>query len=138
MNLRHPHATAPDIWKTIQNLDKNTRFNPDPEVEGVNELRRDIRGGLRSNLEQATPGLKPLTQRYGDLKGAEEALDKSMFGGTTLSRMAKVPMFPIESTIGKAMYRGGRALQGAAPLARVGMQSAPVASFLNTLRKKEK
>lgn len=127
--------TAPDVWRTIQNIDRNTRFNPDPEVEGVNELRRGIRGGLRGNLEEAVPGLRPLSQRYGDLKAAEEALDRTMHSGSGLSKMAKVPMFPIESGVGKAMFRAGRGIRAASPFARVASQSAPVTALMNDLRR---
>ena len=126
---------APDLWHSIRNLDKNTRFNPDPEVEGVNELRRDIRGGLRGNLETASPGLKPLSQRYGDLKGAEESLDKTLHSGTSLRKMASVPMFPIESTIGRGMYGAGKMMANGLPQAlEVG---SPTAGFMSQMRKKE-
>ena len=73
-DMRHPVSSPTDVWQTIRNIDRNTRFNPDPEVEGVNEVRRDIRGGLRNNLEDAVPGLKPLSERYGDLRTADDAL----------------------------------------------------------------
>ena len=113
-NLRHPVASAPDLWRTIQNIDRNTRFNPDPEVEGVNELRRDIRGGLRGNLEEAVPGLKPLSQRYGDLKGVQESLEKTMHsGGGGIGKMAQVPMFPIETTVGKGLYSASKLMRAA-------------------------
>ena len=107
-DLRHPHSSARDTWKTIQNIDKNTRFNPDPEVEGLNEVRREMRGGLRGNLEEAVPGLRPVSTRYGDLKAAEEALDRTMHSGTGLAKMAKIPGFPLESGVGKMMYRVGK------------------------------
>ena len=131
---------AHDLWRSIQNLDKNTRFNPDPEVEGVNELRRDIRGGLRGNLEEAVPGLKPISRRYGDLKSAEEVLDRTMHTGSGLAKLAKVPTFPIESGIGKLMYSGGRGMSAAAPFAgRMAAASGPVATLMNDIRKnKEK
>lgn len=131
------NVSAPDLWRSIQNLDKNTRFNPDPEVEGVNELRRGIRGSLRGNLEEAVPGLKPISQRYADLKGAEEALDRTMHSGSGLSKMVKIPMFPIESGVGKAMFRGGQGMQLVSPFARAGIQSAPVATLMNDPRKKK-
>ena len=134
-DLRHPHATAPDVWRTIQNIDKNTRFNPDPEVEGVNELRRDIRGGLRGNLEEAVPGLKPLSQRYGDLKGAQESLERTLHSGTSLRKMASVPMFPIESTVGRGMYGTGKLMAKGIPKA-LGIAS-PTAGFMSQMRKKE-
>ena len=134
LDLRHPTATAPDLWRTIQNIDKNTRFNPDPEVEGVNELRRDIRGGLRGNLEDAVPGLKPDTQRYGDLKGAEESLDRTMHSGTGLRKMMDVPMFPIESTVGRGMYEAGKL----APLAHAMAPMGPVTGLMQNLRNEKK
>jgi hypothetical protein len=133
-DLRHPHATAPDVWRTIQNIDKNTRFNPDPEVEGVNELRRHMRGGLRGNLEDAVPGLKPLSQRYGDLKIVEEVLDRSMHGGTSLRKMVSVPTFPIESTVGHAMYETGKAM--AHP--EVFENAAPAMGVVQALRNEKK
>jgi hypothetical protein len=129
-----PDATAPDVWRTIQNVDKNTRFNPDPEVEGVNELRRDMRGGLRGNLEDAVPGLKPLSQRYGDLKSAEEVLDRSMHGGTSLRKMVSVPTFPIESAVGRAMYGTGKAM--AHP--EVFENAAPAMGVVQALRNEKK
>jgi hypothetical protein len=135
-NLTHPHATAPDLWRTIQNVDKNTRFNPDPEVEGVNELRRDIRGGLRGNLEDAVPGLKPETQRYSDLKGAEDALDRSLHGGTSLRKMLSVPTFPIETAVGRAMYGAGKAMARPAP--PVFANAGPAMGLMQTLRDKKK
>ncbi len=130
-------VTAPDLWHSIRNLDKNTRFNPDPEVEGVNELRRDIRGGLRGNLEDAVPGLKPDSQRYGDLKSAEESLGRVMHGGMSFRKMMDLPMTAAESTVGKGMYSGGRAMQAAAPAAGMAMRSAPAATLMNDLRKKK-
>lgn len=115
IDLRHPTATANDLWRTIQNVDKNTRFNPDPEVEGVNELRREMRGGLRGNLEEAVPGLKPLSQRYGDLKSAEETLGRTLHSGTSLRRAFSVPMFPLESTAGRIMYDAAKTMAGTLP-----------------------
>jgi hypothetical protein len=115
-DLRHPEATAPDIWRTIQNVDKNTRFNPDPEVEGVNELRRSVRGGLRSNLEDAVPGLKPSTQRYADLKQAQESLDKTMHGGINLSHAFEAAKFPLQTAVGRGLYTGGKMAQGFSPM----------------------
>lgn len=125
---------APDLWHSIRNLDKNTRFNPDPEVEGVNELRREMRGGLRGNLETAVPGLKPISQRYGDLAGAQESLDRTMHSGTGLKKLLEVPMTPIESTVGRGMYSGGKMAAASAPI----LQGASRANaLLQTLRKKE-
>lgn len=110
MDMRHPVSSPTDVWKTIQNIDRNTRFNPDPEVEGVNEVRRDIRGGLRGNLEDAVPGLKPLSERYGDLRTADDALSRTAGKGARLSDLAKMVSFPTETTAGTAMVRGGRML----------------------------
>jgi len=110
-DMRHPTATALDLWRTIQNIDKNTRFNPDPEVEGVNELRRDMRGGLRGNLEEAVSGLKPISQRYADVKGAQDVLDKTLHSGSRgIGGMLKVPMMPIESSVGKGLYTAGKGM----------------------------
>jgi len=132
-NLTHPHATASDLWKTIQNLDKNTRFNPDPEVEGVNELRRAMRGGLRGNLEDAVPGLKPETQRYSDLKQAEDALDRTMHGGMSIGKMLSIPSTPIESTVGAALYHGSKAIPKVAPMSL----PAATGAMLQANRKKK-
>lgn len=110
MDMRHPVASAPDVWQTIRNLDRNTRFNPDPEVEGVNEVRRDMRGGLRGNLETAVPGLKPLSQRYGDLATADEALSRTAGKGSSLGDLRKAFSFPLETTVGTGMVKGGRLL----------------------------
>ena len=133
-DLRHPHATAPDVWRTIQNIDKNTRFNPDPEVEGVNELRRDMRGGLRGNLEDAVPGLKPDTQRYSDLKSAEETLDRTLHGGASLRKMLSVPTFPIESAVGRALYGAGKAMAKPSVFENTGR----AAGLVQSLRDKKK
>lgn len=103
--------SAPDLWHSIRNLDANTRFNPDPEVEGVNEVRRDIRGGLRGNLEDAVPGLKPLSERYGDLRTADEALSRTAGRGSSLKGLKDAFTFPAETAAGTAMVRGGRLLQ---------------------------
>jgi hypothetical protein len=128
------NVAAPDLWHSIRNLDKNTRFNPDPEVEGVNELRRDMRGGLRGNLEDAVPGLKPLTQRYQDLSSAQEALERTMHSGTGLRRAMDVPMFPLESTVGRGMYEAGKI----GPLSHAFAPAAPVSSLIESLRDKKK
>jgi hypothetical protein len=133
-NLTHPYATASDLWRTIQNLDKNTRFNPDPEVEGVNELRRDMRGDLRGNLEDAVPGLKPETQRYADLKLAEESLGRVLHGGMSLRKMMDLPMTAAESTVGYGMYEAGKMSPAAAAAAPVGRAGG----LLQYLRNKDK
>ena len=88
-NETAPGATAPiygpnapatvlpsDLWKTIRNIDSNTKFSTDPEVEGVNEVNRGIRGGLRQQLETADPNIKPLSQRYGDIRAAQDVLER--------------------------------------------------------------
>ena len=130
-------VSAPDLWNSIRNLDKNTRFNPDPEVEGVNELRRDIRGGLRGNLEDAAPGLKPLSRRYGDLKSAEDVLERTMHGGTNLRRIVSIPTFPVESTVGRAMYGAGKAMANP-PLPRVFENTGPAMGLVQALRTEKK
>lgn len=104
LDLRHPEATSSDLWRTIQNIDANTRFNPDPEVEGLNEVRRSIRGGLRGNLVEAAPGISAPSQTYSDLMGAQQGLDRSMHGGTSVGKLLSVPAFPLESTVGKLLY----------------------------------
>lgn len=125
-------ATSPeDVWRTIQNVDKNTRFNPDPEVEGVNELRRSVRGGLRGNLEDAVPGLKPLTQRYADLKQAQESLDRTMHGGIDIGHMLDAAKFPIQTTVGRGLYTAGKA---ARPMSSVFSKAFP-AVYAATQRK---
>jgi hypothetical protein len=133
-NLTHPYATALDLWRTIQNLDKNTRFNLDPEVEGVNEVRRDMRGGLRGNLEDAVPGLKPETQRYADLKSGEESLGRVLHGGMSLRKMMDLPMTAAESIVGRGMYKAGKMAPAAAASAPVGR----AAGLANYLRNKDK
>jgi hypothetical protein len=76
-----PAEIAPsDLWKHIQNLDQNTRFNTDPEVESVNETRRDIRQGLRPALEASDPTIKPLSRTYSDLLSAGGAIDRTQGG----------------------------------------------------------
>jgi hypothetical protein len=111
MDMRHPVSSPNDVWQTIQNIDRNTRFNPDPEVEGVNEVRRDIRGGLRGNLEDAVPGLKPLSERYGDLRTADDALSRTAGRGGPLKSVKDLFTFPAETAGGTALVRGGRMLQ---------------------------
>ena len=138
LDLRHPTATPSDVWKTVQNIDKNTRFNPDPEVEGVNEIRRSVRGGLRGNLEDAVPGLKPLSQRYSDLKGVETALDKTMHSGTTIGKMASVPMFPVESAVGRGLYEAGKALPRIEPYAEPAGAAGTLAASVTRKNKEKK
>ena len=113
-NIRTPQGTAdvsaPDLWRTIQNIDRNTRFNPDPEVEGLNEIKRDVRGNLRPILEDAVPGLKPLSSKYSDLMAAQEALERTGKPGKfTLSRSALGT--PVTTGTGAALVNTGKALQ---------------------------
>jgi hypothetical protein len=112
-DLRHSTATAPDVWNTIQNIDRNTRFNPDPEVEGVNEVRRDMRGGLRSNLEEAVPDLHDVSQRYSDLRTADDALSRTAGRGSPLKSFKDMFAFPAETAGGHALYKFGKAASGA-------------------------
>lgn len=129
-----PATIAPtDLWKTIQNVDKNTNFSTDPEVEGVNEVRRDIRGGLRKNLESADPNIKPLSQRYADIKAAQNVLERkpSANSGATFSipHMAgkvlnaapiQVPLGRAVNTIGGAVSAVGRVLNPANTAGNIG------------------
>jgi hypothetical protein len=66
-----------DLWKTIRNVDANTKFHTDPEVESVNEARRDIRGNLRPLLEQTDPAIKPLSRNYSGLSSAGDAMERT-------------------------------------------------------------
>jgi hypothetical protein len=72
--------TPSNLWKHIQNIDQNTRFNVDPEVESVNETRRDIRQGLRPSLEAADPTIKPSSRLYSDLLSAGDAVSRTQGG----------------------------------------------------------
>jgi hypothetical protein len=111
LDLRHPEATAPDVWHTIRNIDANTRFNPDPEVEGLNEVRRSIRGGLRGNLVEAAPQIAEPSQTYSDLMSAQDALDRTMHSGTSINKLLSIPATPIESTVGAGLYNTGQVLK---------------------------
>ena len=140
LDLRHPTATPSDLWRTIQNIDEKTRFrqNVTPEIENVNELQKGIRHNLRGALEESAPGLKGKSQQYANMKAAHNVLERTMHTDTGLNKLLQVPTYPLETMLGRGMYEAGRGIQAAAPIARVGMQSAPVASFMNALRKKEK
>jgi hypothetical protein len=97
---------AGDVWKSRMNLDKNTRFNPDPEIEGVNEIRRDIRSGLQNQLVKANPDLADAAQNYGDLRTADDALDRHVSKG--VGRLKDLVKTPALSTTGWGLIRGAR------------------------------
>ena len=111
-----PEVIAPtDLWKTIRNIDQNTRFNPQPEVETVNEVGRGVRGGLRPILETVDPSLKPVSQNYSDLASARVALDRqaSPFYAPTGLKSAlasTLNSYPVRTGISSALYRTGGAL----------------------------
>ena len=111
-----PEVIAPtDLWKTIRNIDQNTRFNPQPEVETVNEVGRGVRGGLRPILETVDPSLKPVSQNYSDLASARVALDRqaSPFYAPTGLKSAlasTLNSYPVRTGISSALYRTGSAL----------------------------
>ena len=108
------------------------------KLENVNELQKGIRHNLRGNLEESAPGLKGKSQQYANMKAAQNVLERTMHTDTGLNKLLQVPTYPLETMLGRGMYETGRGIRSIAPAARVGMQSAPVASFLNALRKKEK
>lgn len=125
MTQKAPGATAPiygpnapgtvlpsDLWKTVQNIDKNTRFNPQPEVESVNEVNRDIRSGLRSQLETVDPAIKPISQNYGDLSAAQTAVERQASPfyapkGLHAAIASTVDSFPVNSGASSALYKAG-------------------------------
>ena len=144
------YSTPNDVWRTIRNIDENTRFNRlAPEVEGLNEVRQGIRSNLRGNLEEAVPEIKAPSQRYTDVMGASDTLERTMHGGTTLGKMASIPMFPIESAVGRGLYATGRGMsrgisrtapvfQPIPELARTLYPPVSIAgSLANSLKKKE-
>ena len=136
--LARPKSTPSDVWHTIRNIDENTRFNPNPEIEDLNSVRRDIRHGLRGNLESAVPEIKAPSQTYADLKGAGDALDRTMHSGTSLSKMASVPMFPLESTVGKGLYTAGRNLPALGQAAGEGARYlSPAGALIQELQKRK-
>jgi hypothetical protein len=110
LDMRHPTATPTDLWHTIRNIDENTRFNPQPEIEGMNDVRRSIRGGLSGNLKDAVPEVTAPMQTYSDLSTAREALDRTMHSGTSLKRFLDTAAFPLETTGGAALVKMGRGL----------------------------
>lgn len=140
-----PGATAPiygpnapstilptDLWKTIQNVDKNTRFNPQPEVETLNEVGRDIRGGLRGQLETVDPSIKPLSQNYSDLSSAQTALDRQgapyyQPHGLRSLLADTVNSYPVRTAISSGLYKAGGALKalGAPAMGPAGAVFAP-------------
>lgn len=124
-----PEATAPiygpdapseilpsDLWKHIKNLDKNTRFNTDPEVESVNETRRDIRQGLRPHLEASDPTIAPLSRTYGDLLSAQDAISRTQGGfgvpkGVASLIDSTIKSTPVVTTGATGLFRVGRGLK---------------------------
>ena len=127
--LPAPGATAPiygpnapqtilpsDLWKSIQNIDANTRFNPQPEIETVNEVGRDIRGGLRGQLETVDPSIKPISQNYSDLRSAQTALDRQgspFYAPTGLKSLiaATVNSYPVRTALSSGLYGVGGAMK---------------------------
>lgn len=111
-----PSLTSPvDLWRSIRNLDKNTRFSPDPEIEGVNEVRRDVRGGLRNLLEDHAPGVAPSSQLYGDLRVADDALSRSTTPHGVPKSLSEALAFPATTAVAPALVKGGRLASGVAP-----------------------
>ena len=115
-----PETVAPsDLWKTIQNVDKNTRFNVDPEVENVNETRRDIRSNLRPVLESTDPTLKPLSRTYGDLRSADTAIARSQSPfhlprGLSGIIDSTIDSVPVNTTVSSALNRIGGGMKNMA------------------------
>lgn len=132
MNLRAPGATssiygpnAPDtilpsdLWKTIKNVDANTRFNTDPEVENVNETRRDMRSNLRPILEASDPTIASLSRTYGDLRSAGTALERAQAPFNLPRGMSSlidttVNSTPVNSTASYGIFKAGKGLQNLA------------------------
>ena len=110
-NLGPGNIMPSDVWRTIHNIDENTRFNPDPEVEGMNEVRRSVRGGLSGNLKDAVPEVAQPMQTYGDLAGARDAIDRTIHSGQSLSKIMDLIKYPAETYGGAGLVRGGQALQ---------------------------
>lgn len=105
-----------DLWKTIQNVDRNTRFNPQPEVETLNEVGRDIRGGLRGHLETTDPSIKPSSQNYSDLSSAQTALERQgapYYQPHGLRSLAAdtINSYPVRTAISSGLYKTGGALK---------------------------
>lgn len=132
MQLRAPGAKNPiygpnapdtvlpsDLWATIKNVDKNTRFNVDPEVENVNETRRDIRSNLRPILESTDPTLRPLSRTYGDLRAADTAIGRSQAPfniprGLSSILDSTINSVPVTTTVSSALNRIGGGLKNMA------------------------
>jgi hypothetical protein len=131
-NMGPGNIMPSDVWHTIQNIDKNTRFNPDPEVEGMNEVRRSVRGGLSGNLKDAVPEVAHPMQTYGDLAGARDAIDRTIHSGQSLSKIMDLIKYPAETYGGAGLVKGGRLLQSIDPrfLRTVGRAPAVAAPLL--------
>jgi hypothetical protein len=124
-----PGATAPiygpnapenvlpsDLWKTTRNIDKNTRFNPDPEIESANEIKRNVRGGLRRQLETVDPNIKPLSQNYGDLSSSETAIEREnspMFRASGIRGILHdtLDSYPVNTAVSSGIYKAGGMLK---------------------------
>lgn len=112
-----PDVVLPsDVWKTTKNIDKNTRFNPDPEVESANEIKRDVRGGLRRQLESVDPNIKPLSRNYGDLSSAETAIERDsspMFKAKGLRGLMHdtIDSYPVNTAVSSGLYKTGGLLK---------------------------
>src|ERR1700674_406078 len=108
-----------ELWKGIRNLDTNTRFNVNPEIENVNETRRDIRGNLRPFLEASDPTIAPLSRTYGDLRSAGTALERSQAPFNIPRGMsglidATANSTPVNSTASYGLFKAGKGLQNLA------------------------
>jgi hypothetical protein len=117
---------ASDLWHSIRNIDENTRFKPDLEVEGVNEVRREMRKGLRDKLEDAVPGVKGPSQTYSDLSTAREALDRTMHSGTSINKLLDPAFFPLKTLGGTGLVKMGRGLSKINPRL---LQTMPLAGM---------
>lgn len=125
-----PEVVAPsDLWKTIRNADQNTRFNTDPEVESVNETRRDIRHGLRPILEATDSTIRPMSRTYSDLSAADTAIDRSQ----SPSQMPKgiaglvdmtLKSTPLVTTAASGLFKAGNMLNRVGASGGYGVGSA--------------
>jgi len=118
-----------DLWKHIQNLDQNTRFNTNPEVESVNETRRDIRQGLRPALESVDPSIRPLSRTYSDLLTADNAIDRSQSPSMIPRGLSSVvdstlKSTPLVTTGASALFKTGGLLNRFAARGGVGVGPA--------------
>ena len=127
-------VSAPDLWKSIQNIDNKTRYKGPvaPEIEGLNDIQRAQRAGLRGNLEQAVPDIAAPSRTYGDLSGARDAIDRTIHSGQSLAKITDLIKYPTETYGGAALVNGGRALQSISPtlLRRIGAGSGTTNQFL--------